>query len=272
MADYATLLRDHVTLKCRSIDRIFLQAYVPKLQSVGQVCIFLRWQRKFKFPSSVAFGQIGEAYVKAIHKFAESQGIPVVHFQKGQDKEELARPYLEAAAREGKDRVVLIGIARRKLLPGDRGRAEDSGKASARTSSGAARWSLSITSTSNFGTPNGVGRSGRPTPVLPFLSGSGSTATNGPSASWQEPESVMGLWITASVPVPTPQPCRRFVTGWVQQRSKASSGAGCAVCPRRLLWLTCEPATFTSWPFANLRPPTRVCSTGRKRAGCGLKG
>jgi len=39
--------------------------------------------------------------------------------------------------------VVLIGIARRKLLPGDRGRAEDSGKASARTSSGAARWSLS---------------------------------------------------------------------------------------------------------------------------------
>ena len=46
MADYASLLRDHVTLKCRSIDRIFLQAYVPKLQSVGQVCIFLRWQRE----------------------------------------------------------------------------------------------------------------------------------------------------------------------------------------------------------------------------------
>ena len=50
MADYATLLRDHVTLQYRSIDRIFLQAYVPKLQSVGQVCTFLRWQRKFKIP------------------------------------------------------------------------------------------------------------------------------------------------------------------------------------------------------------------------------
>jgi hypothetical protein len=35
MADYATLLRDHVTLQYRSIDRILLQAYVPKLQSVG---------------------------------------------------------------------------------------------------------------------------------------------------------------------------------------------------------------------------------------------
>jgi len=50
MTDCATLLRDQVTLKCRSIDRIFLQAYVPKLQSVGRVCIFLSWQRKFKIP------------------------------------------------------------------------------------------------------------------------------------------------------------------------------------------------------------------------------
>lgn len=35
MTDYSTLLRDHVTLTCRSINRIFLQAYVPKLQTVG---------------------------------------------------------------------------------------------------------------------------------------------------------------------------------------------------------------------------------------------
>ena len=35
MTDYGTLLRDHVTLRCRSIDRIFLQAYVPRLQAVG---------------------------------------------------------------------------------------------------------------------------------------------------------------------------------------------------------------------------------------------
>ena len=114
MADYATLLRDHVTLKCRSIDRIFLQAYVPKLQSVGQVCIFLRWQHKFKIPSSAAFGKIGEQYVKAIHQFAEKHEIPIVHFEKGQDKEKMARPYIEAAAREGADRVVLIGIAQEK--------------------------------------------------------------------------------------------------------------------------------------------------------------
>jgi hypothetical protein len=114
MADYATLLRDHVTIQCRSIDRIFLQAYVARLQSVGQVCTFLRWQRKFKIPSSAAFGQIGAAYVKAIHRFADEHRIPLVKFKKGEDKEAVARPYLEAAARQGKDSVVLIGIGQEK--------------------------------------------------------------------------------------------------------------------------------------------------------------
>ena len=58
MADYATLLRDLVTLTCRSVDRIFLQAYVPKLQSMGEVCQFLHWQKGFGIPSSAAFGTI----------------------------------------------------------------------------------------------------------------------------------------------------------------------------------------------------------------------
>jgi hypothetical protein len=83
MTDYATLLLNHVTLKCRCIDRILLQGYVSKLQTVGQVCTFLRWRRGCKIPSSAAFGQIGDAYVKAIHKFAEAHDIPVVHFEKG---------------------------------------------------------------------------------------------------------------------------------------------------------------------------------------------
>ena len=114
MTDYGTLLRDHVTLRCRSIDRIFLQACVPRLQAVGDVCAFLRWQRKFPIPSSAAFGRIGDEYVKAVYRFAEAHQIPVVHFKKGQNKEQTARPHLEAAARKGKDRVVLIGMAQEK--------------------------------------------------------------------------------------------------------------------------------------------------------------
>src|SRR5216683_6902594 len=86
MTDYGALLRDHVTLRCRSIDRVFLQAYVPKLQTVGEVCTFLRWRRKFKIPSSAAFGKIGDEFVKRVHEFAKCHKIPIVRFEKGQNK------------------------------------------------------------------------------------------------------------------------------------------------------------------------------------------
>lgn len=115
MADYATLLRDHVTLTCRSVDRIFLQGYVPKLQSVGGVCQFLHWQKGFGIPSSAAFGKIGDAYVAEVYRWAKANGVPVRRFTKGENKEEIARPLIEAAEREGGDgRVVLIGIAQEK--------------------------------------------------------------------------------------------------------------------------------------------------------------
>jgi hypothetical protein len=104
-----------VTLACRSVDRIFLQAYVPKLQTVGWVCQFLRWQRGFPIPSSSAFGKIGDAYVRDVHRYAQANNIPVVHFGKRDNKEETARPLLDAAAAEGGNgRVVLIGIAQEK--------------------------------------------------------------------------------------------------------------------------------------------------------------
>ena len=115
MADYATLLRDHVTLTCRSVDRIFLQAYVPKLQCVGGVCQFLYWQKGFGIPSSAAFGKIGDAYVAEVYRWAKKNEIPVRRFAKGENKEQIARPLIEAAEREGGDgRVVLIGIAQEK--------------------------------------------------------------------------------------------------------------------------------------------------------------
>ena len=115
MSDYATLLRDHVTLVVRSIDRILLQGYVPKLQSVGLVCIFLNRQRGYTIPSSAAFGQIGRRYVASIERWAKAEGIPIRHFAKGENKEAIVAPLIEAAAREGGEgKVVLIGVAQEK--------------------------------------------------------------------------------------------------------------------------------------------------------------
>src|SRR5215467_11914313 len=102
MSNYGLLLHDHVTLRCRSIDRIFLQAYVPRLQAVGGVCTFLRWQRKFPIPSSAAFGKIGEEYVKAVHRFAEANGIPVVTSRRARIKRKLLGPICKLRLREAK--------------------------------------------------------------------------------------------------------------------------------------------------------------------------
>ena len=106
-----------MSLTCRSVDRLFLQGYVPKLQTVGWVCSFLRWQRGYRIPSSAAFGKLGEAYVAAVHRWAKDQGVPVRCFRKGENKEAIARPLIAAAAKAGGDgRCVLIGIAQEKAL------------------------------------------------------------------------------------------------------------------------------------------------------------
>jgi len=93
-----------------------LQAYLPRLQSVGMVCQFLHGQRGFFIPSSAAFGKIGDAYIAEVEKFAKASGIPVCHFAKGEKKEQTARPYIEAAAARGASAVALIGIAQEKAV------------------------------------------------------------------------------------------------------------------------------------------------------------
>jgi hypothetical protein len=160
-----------MTLKCRSIDHIFLQAYVPKLQSVGQVCNFLHRQRGFPIPSSAAFGKIGDRYVKDIHAFAKERGIPVVHFGKGQSKEKFARPYLEAAAQHGEDRVVLIGIAQEKASVWRSWKAKGQEHLAHPHMEWGGKWPTSTTTTSTSGIRSWVRRSGKPTFVRRTQSG-----------------------------------------------------------------------------------------------------
>jgi hypothetical protein len=97
------------------VDRIFLQAYVPPLQTAGWCARFLREQRRFGYPSSRAFGEVGKAYEAAIRNFAAANGIPVIRFAKGDNREEIARPCLEAAAAAGgRGKVVMIGVGQEK--------------------------------------------------------------------------------------------------------------------------------------------------------------
>ena len=113
MATIRSLLRDRVTLRVRSVDRVFLQAYVPRLMSEGLLVRFLL-DRGATIPSPALLGQIGRGYSAAIERFAERNGVPIVRFRRGESKEELARPYLVQAARQGRFGCVLIGVAQER--------------------------------------------------------------------------------------------------------------------------------------------------------------
>jgi hypothetical protein len=113
MATTASLLRDRVTLRVRSVDRLFLQGYVPRLMCEGQVVRFLL-DRGFTIPSPVLLGKIGRGYVREIERFAADAEIPLVRFKKGESKEDTARSHLERAEREGRFGVVMIGVAQEK--------------------------------------------------------------------------------------------------------------------------------------------------------------
>jgi hypothetical protein len=113
VATIASLLRDRVTLRVRSVDRLFLQAYVPKLMTSFQVVRFLL-DRGYSIPSPALLGRIGRAYVAAIDRFAIEHEIAVVRFGKGESKEQTARGYVQLAERDGRFGVVLIGVAQER--------------------------------------------------------------------------------------------------------------------------------------------------------------
>jgi len=113
MATIARLLRERVSLQVNSVDRMFLAGYIPKLQSEGMVVRFLL-DRGFPISSPAALGKIGQAYVRAIERFAARNRIAVVHFKKGESKELVARRYMRKAERDGRFGVVMVGIAQEK--------------------------------------------------------------------------------------------------------------------------------------------------------------
>jgi len=100
MATIASLLSERVSLRVRSVDRIFLHGYLPRLQTKFQVVRFLLDQG-FPIPSPALLGKIGRRYVAAVERYTRNRGIPVVHFKRDDCKEEIARKHFKAAERQG---------------------------------------------------------------------------------------------------------------------------------------------------------------------------
>jgi hypothetical protein len=77
---------------------------------------FLNERAGGTIPSPAILGKIGDGYVEEIKAFAKARAIPVVRFTKDMVKEDVARPYMQAAERDGRSGVVMLGVAQEKAF------------------------------------------------------------------------------------------------------------------------------------------------------------
>ena len=110
----AEILERHVTLEVASVDRVYLNLYVPWLQQPGGVYQFMKSVRDLPFPSSAILGQMGTDYVRRVERYARDHGIRLEPFPKDVRKEEFVRPLFAKAMVEGNTGVVFIGTAQER--------------------------------------------------------------------------------------------------------------------------------------------------------------
>src|SRR6266851_2508093 len=91
----AGIIRHHVSLEVRCIDRLYLHAYMPKLQTSGGLCYFLHDHLGYPIPSPALFRPLHDRFVNAVDQFVARHQIPKVPFESGQDKDALVAGYRE---------------------------------------------------------------------------------------------------------------------------------------------------------------------------------
>jgi hypothetical protein len=106
------IIREQVTLEVQSIDRMYLNVYQPQLQRELGVVGFFRHHRGHSIVSAVLMAQMSRNFVASIESFAQAQEIPVITFQKGQRKDDIAKSYRAKFTKD--EGVVFIGKAQEK--------------------------------------------------------------------------------------------------------------------------------------------------------------
>ena len=112
MPNVAEIIREHVTLDVKCVDRLYLNGYVPRLQSEGGVVAFLRQAGGAVIPSPAIFGEITTAFRDRLRAWCAVRKIPWIEFRKGERKDEVVQKYRDRfTATAG---VVLVGVAQER--------------------------------------------------------------------------------------------------------------------------------------------------------------
>jgi hypothetical protein len=108
----AEVLSSKVVLEVECIDRMYLNVYVPQLQHDKGVVGFFRFHRGHTFASSALMKPISDQFVSQLEEYTHQQGVPVIRFEKGQRKDDVAQEHL--ARFKGTEGLLFIGKAQEK--------------------------------------------------------------------------------------------------------------------------------------------------------------
>ena len=111
----ADVLSRHVVFEIESIDRLYLNVYVPKLQRVEQVVGFLTRHLGFEIASTALVAKRTEAFVAGIKRYAADHGVPLIDFVKGQRKDDVMHEHL--ASCDGSEQVRREQLVRSAPVP-----------------------------------------------------------------------------------------------------------------------------------------------------------
>jgi len=109
----ADVIDQHVTLELESLDRVYLNVYQPHLQTPTALFWFLRQFHGEGAVSSHKMKAITERFLNNIQKFADEHNVPIIAFEKGQRKEDVAAEFLHQF--QGPEGVLFIGKAQEKV-------------------------------------------------------------------------------------------------------------------------------------------------------------
>lgn len=113
MRSLPELLNEHVDLEIECIDRVYLNGYVPNLQRSGGLVYFLKNQKGELIPSPASLNKMTNEFVAALETYAAQHAIPLIRFEKGQRKDDIAAVYRKQYKDE--EGVVFIGVAQEKV-------------------------------------------------------------------------------------------------------------------------------------------------------------
>ena len=267
MTDYDILLRDHVSLTCRSIDRIFLQGYVPQLQSVGPG---VPVPRRTRLTGSRARPRSAGSAMPTCRapSLGRGPGDPGHPLRQGREQGG-DRP---AAHRRRRGRRVVTAGSCSSALPRRRRRSGAPGRrrGTERAAHPHMEWGRQMAFVNHFylylwdpewGPAFWKTNAYAPYPVWLWLNGH----------EWakrqleRRPGSATSPSTTASARATTRPPCSGSATAWGQVPWSASSPAGRPACRHRSRRPTVPPATAT----ARLPPVRGVRHAGLRSPGGG---